>query len=85
MTGGGSGINTIEDLARAALRLPSKIGTLPVTSEGKAIKDASWAVAYGLTIWGFTGDGTMGRPNGFSTLFKGLGRSLQNIVKPLLP
>jgi hypothetical protein len=85
MTGGGSGINTIEDLARAALRLPSKIGSLPVTSEGKPIKDASWAVAYGLTIWGFTGDGVMGRPSSIAALWKSFTRSLSNIVKPLLP
>ena len=85
MTGGGSGINTIEDLARAALRLPSKIGSLPVTSEGKPIKNASWALAYGLTIWGFTGDGVMGRPSSIAALWKSFTRSLSNIVKPLLP
>ncbi|NQV93217.1 cell division protein FtsA [Candidatus Kaiserbacteria bacterium] len=55
MTGGGSGITTIEDLAKAALKLPSKLAT-PRFGENARIKDASWAVAYGLCIWGSTAD-----------------------------
>lgn len=55
MTGGGSGVTTIEDLARAALKLPSKLATLRFGEKAK-IKDASWAVAYGLCIWGLTAD-----------------------------
>jgi cell division protein FtsA len=55
MTGGGSGITTIEDLARAALKLPSKLAT-PRFGENSKIKDASWAVAYGLCIWGLSAD-----------------------------
>lgn len=55
ITGGGSGIATIQDLARATLRLPSRIATLDPGQNGK-VKDASWAVAYGLCIWGASGD-----------------------------
>lgn len=51
ITGGGSGIATIQDLAKASLRLPSKIATLDPAQNGK-VKDASWAVAYGLCMWG---------------------------------
>ena len=54
ITGGGSSIATVQDLARAALRLPSKIATLDPGQNGK-VRDASWAVAYGLCIWGVTG------------------------------
>jgi len=56
ITGGGSGIATIQDLARATLRLPSRIATLDPGQNGK-VKDASWAVAYGLCIWGTSSDG----------------------------
>lgn len=57
ITGGGSGITTIEDLAKASLRLPSKIGELRVATSSKGyIVDSTWSVAYGLCIWGFTGD-----------------------------
>lgn len=54
LTGGGSGITTVQDLARASLRLPSKIATLDPGQNGK-VRDASWAVSYGLCIWGMTG------------------------------
>ena len=59
LTGGGSGIATIEDLARASLKLPSKIasmnfGNSPNGVGQSLIKDSSWAVAYGLCIWGLT-------------------------------
>lgn len=58
ITGGGSGIATIEDLARALLKLPSKIAGGGFGNSTKAddmrgqVKDSSWAVAYGLCIWG---------------------------------
>lgn len=51
ITGGGSGIATIQDLARASLKLPSRIATLDPGQNGK-VKDASWAVSYGLCMWG---------------------------------
>src|SRR3989344_1909976 len=61
LTGGGSGIETIEDFARAAMRLPSTIptNTIDFTNNPKSkkqIKDTSWFVAYGLAIWGATND-----------------------------
>lgn len=55
ITGGGSGLTTVQDLARAALRLPSRIATLDPGQNGK-VRDASWAVAYGLCMWGASDD-----------------------------
>ena len=52
ITGGGSNIGTIEDLARAVLKLPSRITTIANLEKGKVI-DSTWAVAYGLCIMGF--------------------------------
>ena len=54
LTGGGSGVTTIEDLARASLRLPSKIGEVRTADPRSIVRDSSWAVAYGLCIWGST-------------------------------
>lgn len=51
LTGGGSGIAGIEDLARSTLRLPARTATLDPGQNGK-VRDASWAVAYGLCVWG---------------------------------
>lgn len=61
LTGGGSGIATIDDLARASLKLPSRTAKLHVGSTRtkqirNTIKDSSWAVAYGLCIWGFSNE-----------------------------
>ncbi len=57
LTGGTSGVSTIEDLAKATLKLPSKIGSLNFATSLKncQIKDSSWSVAYGLCIWGLSG------------------------------
>jgi cell division protein FtsA len=61
LTGGGTGLATMQDLARAVLKLPSRTGTI-VNVRGERsvtrpiVKDSSWAVAYGLCIWGLTGE-----------------------------
>ncbi len=56
ITGGASGIATIEDLARSALRLPSKVGLLSFGqgSDARAKEDMNWAVALGLCILGLS-------------------------------
>ncbi len=68
ITGGGAGLGTIEDMARAALRLPSRIGTIAINTpqdqqkqndrprERQVFRDATWAVAYGLCILGMNAD-----------------------------
>ncbi len=53
ITGGGAGISTIEDFAKASLKLPSKIATpQSVNNHAGQIKDSSWFVTYGLCIYG---------------------------------
>jgi len=55
LTGGSSGIETIDDLAKAALRLPSRIASINFGEGSKGqIKDASWSVAFGLCILGLS-------------------------------
>ncbi len=57
ITGGGSGLTSIEELAKAYLRLPSRIGSLNIgTGEKQSFKDSTWAVAYGLCIFGSHAD-----------------------------
>jgi cell division protein FtsA len=53
ITGGGSGLGNIEDLAKNSLKLPSRIATINVGEKNK-IKDSTWAVAYGLCMLGFS-------------------------------
>jgi len=53
LTGGGSSISTIDDLAKASLRLPARIANAITGPDGKKqIKDAVWSVAYGLAAEG---------------------------------
>ncbi len=80
ITGGGSGLATVQDLARASLRLPSKIATLDPGQNGK-VRDASWAVGYGLCIWGMTGSEEESGIN----LAKNTGNSILNWFKQFLP
>src|SRR5581483_2385416 len=55
ITGGGSGVATIEDMAKAALKLPSKRSDLKFEGNIKGIiKGSEWAVAYGLCVLGLT-------------------------------
>ncbi len=54
LTGGGSGIDTIEEIAKASLKLPSKLASINFISSIKnsQLKDSSWSVAYGLSLCG---------------------------------
>jgi cell division protein FtsA len=57
ITGGGSSIEMIEALAKASLKLPSRIGSITFGEGAKGqIKDASWSVSYGLCLIGLTND-----------------------------
>lgn len=60
LTGGGSSLQSVSDLAKAILRLPSRTASLTDGAATKTqLKDGSWAVAYGLTVWGLTQGGDM--------------------------
>jgi len=51
ITGGGSYINSIEEIARTQLKLPAKIGTIDQTLSNKLkTRDASWYTALGLAL-----------------------------------
>ena len=53
ITGGGSGLTNIEELAKISLKLPSRIGVVHLgLQEKQSFKDSTWAVAYGLCILG---------------------------------
>jgi len=56
ITGGGSGISTIEDIAKATLKLPSQIASLYFNSKNY-VHDSSWAVSFGLCRIGLENEG----------------------------
>ena len=67
LTGGGSGIDTIEDIARVSLKLPSKVSSVNFLSNIKnsELQDSYWSVAYGLSVWGLN----LGGADDFVTVF----------------
>ncbi len=76
LTGGGSSIQTVADLAKAVLRLPSRNAPLAEGNQKMQLRDSSWAVAYGLTIWGLSegGDMEIAENSGLGDIFKNLWR-----------
>ena len=87
ITGGGSGVTTIEDFARSALRLPSKKSNQIFESVKGQIKDSTWAVAYGLCILAFTNDesGSVGANLGLRRIMKSTKNSIWGWLKQFLP
>lgn len=51
LTGGGSNTFAVTEIAKTILSLPARTATLEIGKNTK-VKDASWAVAYGLCMWG---------------------------------
>lgn len=56
LTGGSAGLGSIEDMAKTALKLPSRIASVNFMANSKntQIKDSSWSVAFGLATWGLS-------------------------------
>jgi len=81
LTGGGVGIATIEDLAKAVLRLPSSLARPTLANASKhLVKDSSWLVAYGLSIYALQKPEEKNE-TGLGDIFA----TLKNWVKPFLP
>ncbi len=86
ITGGGSALSSIDLMARVALKLPSRIGNLSSTDTKSSFKDASWAVAYGLCIWGIHGsDDTDSIETTTGALIRRIWRRASSFVKQFLP
>ncbi len=51
LTGGGANVSNSTEIAKNTLDLPARIATLEIGKSLK-LKGASWAVAYGLCMWG---------------------------------
>lgn len=76
ISGGGAGVGSITDIARGALKLPARLAELRISADTK-IRDATWAVAYGLALWGLTGD--------TETTKRDIGASVRKFFQQFLP
>ena len=56
ITGGGGGINNIEEFAKSSLKLPSRVAVINLGDQKTNLKDSTWAVAYGLCTLGLSKD-----------------------------
>ncbi len=84
LTGGGSGISALEELARSSLNLPSRIASMNWSGGMREpIKDASWSVAYGLCRIGLSQEDEE-QTLGVGLAHKARG-TLKNLLRQLLP
>ncbi len=84
LTGGGSAIQTVADLAKAVLRLPSRNAPFGEGTQKMQLRDSSWAVAYGLTLWGFSEGGDL-EPAESTSSFGDFFKNLWRWFKKFLP
>jgi cell division protein FtsA len=80
LSGGGAGQGSINDIAKGALHLPTRIADIRISPDTK-LRDATWAVAYGLALWGLTGETEV---QGQSGLHKAK-KSFEKFFKQFLP
>lgn len=87
LTGGGSRIPSIEDIAKNILGLPVRSGS--ITFDGSSGRsDPSWTTAYGLALLGLTpgvSSDTEFPSFGLIPFFKKIGSALGSSIKKLLP
>ena len=69
ISGGGAGAGSISDIAKGSLKLPARLAEFRLSADTK-IRDATWAVAYGLALWGLTGDTNAPKKNFGATITK---------------
>jgi len=84
ITGGGSGLTSIDTMAKVALKLPSRIGSIGHLDSKSSFKDATWAVAYGLCIWGLHTEESP-EIDTSSVVFRNLWKKISRGVKQYLP
>lgn len=80
LTGGGAGTGSISDIAKGSLALPSRIADLKVTADTK-VRDSTWAVAYGLALWGLTGETEVPK----KPLFGGFAQAVKDFIQQFMP
>ena len=76
ISGGGAGVGSVSDVAKKSLKLPAHLAEFRLSVDTK-VRDATWAVAYGLALWGLTGDTSAPK--------KSIGAFLGKFLRQFLP
>lgn len=83
ITGGGSGMTSTQEIARAILKLPSQVGQIGHMPRSATV-DATWAVAYGLCKWAY-GEDMVEKSSSLGEVFGGGWDSIKRGFRSLLP
>lgn len=84
LTGGGSSVEGLVDIAKSALKLPARIASISFGDNIRGqIRDASWSVAYGLCVIAL-GNGEEETISGLK-LAKRTKNNLLNVLRQFLP
>ncbi len=83
ITGGGSGLSSAAEIARAVLQLPSQVSQIGHLPRSSGV-DATWAVAYGLCRWAYAED-TSGSGHSIGDITRDAWDSLTATLRSLLP
>ena len=83
ITGGGSGITSAAEVARAVMKLPAQSSQFGALSRASAT-DATWAVAAGLCRWAYMED-TTGHATSLGELLTGGIDTIKRGIRSLLP
>lgn len=83
ITGGGSGLTSTSEIARAVLQLPSQTAQIGLLSRASSV-DATWAVAAGLCRWAYAED-RVARTSSLGEVFSDGWQSIKKGIRSLLP
>lgn len=83
ITGGGSGLTSASEIARAVMKLPAGVSQVGLVSRATSV-DATWAVAAGLCRWAYM-EQSVPRTSSLAEVFSGSLNSLRRAVRSLLP
>lgn len=83
ITGGGSGLSGVSDVARAILKLPSQVSQIGFLPRSSSV-DATWAVAYGLCRWAYAEE-VAGSGQTLGEIIGNAWDSMKQAVRSLLP
>lgn len=87
LTGGGSRINGVEDIAKLSLKLPVRTGAITFDTTTSRT-DPSWTTAYGLALMGLmpgVASDTEFPSFGIMPFFKNIGSTIGRTIKKFLP
>lgn len=83
ITGGGSGLTSAAEVARAVLQLPSQTSQIGLLNRASSV-DATWAVAAGLCRWAYTED-RIARTSSIGEVLSDGWQTVKRGIRSLLP